>query len=224
MSGTPGRTGLEILTSRSPLTADEWLELVEARRQLIKPHLERFTMATLGGLECVESEGGAQHELSIDAPKVEGDESSLDIQGMFRESHDAHRRDRGRPGQWIPTSDWIGGQKVIWGLTRNARWLIAKIDYKRQLGYKERGRSHAQTVHIRYVALPELLQEAKSTPVYVWRALEETVRQFAEHRRRLYEAALALSQQVALEAEIVDQIWQNNLPAAAPAQAALQES
>lgn len=207
MPGTPSKTGLEILTSRSPLTADEWLELVEARLRCLKPHLDHLTLTLLGNEECMESEHGGLHTLFFDSPRVEGDEICLSIQGIFRYGN-ADKIDRGTPRRGETLGERQGGQRVLWGLTRKARWLIVRIEYQRQ----ERERNRALTVNLRYVTLPELLQGAQVTAKRVWLALGETIRQLTDQRRRHYEATQELAQRVFMEEVIVQSIDWNNQP------------
>jgi len=81
----PSTKGLEVFVRKNQLADEEWFGLIEARRELIKPHLDSFTLPELGSFECMRSEVSFTHELRLDVSTTTGDERfSLKTQGIFR--------------------------------------------------------------------------------------------------------------------------------------------
>lgn len=194
-----------LLVRQEPPTDEEWLELLEARRVLIRPHFDSFTLPTLGHLECLYNEMPFTHRLPNDAPTLTGDEGfSLETQGIFCAPHLARKT--------IPESGWQpgpggsacpDGTLYIWGLTRKGQWILAKVVFKGKAGYKERGYEKAQTVDIRESTLPEIVAQTKTTPYQIWLEIGQVIKDWAKFRRGLYECALGIADQVETEEDML---------------------
>ena len=197
----PSTKGLEKLVRKKKLTNDEWLEMIEARRELIKPHLNSFTLPELGKLECVKSEGHHLHNLYLDLGCESEGKFSLKTQGIFRlQPYQAVEKfpDTGhRPGPGgcpVPNS-----LKKVWGLTRAGQWLLVTIHCIGIPGYKGRGRE--QAVHIEFLEsdLRNIVKLAKVKPQDILHELGDVICKFAEQRERLYEHAHNLAQMIRIE-------------------------
>lgn len=196
----PSTKSIEIFARQHPLTSDDWIQLVENRRELIKPHLDSFSLPTLGSLECLKIEhwmGKLGHET-----KTSGDERfSLKTQGIFfLQPHNAierfiHTEHRGEPGNILPSD----GTKKAWGLTRSGQWIICTIGFVGSSGYKGRGREVATGIGIVEADVPAILAETKTSPTEIWRALGQAIKEFAEHRRRLYSQAQSLANMIEVD-------------------------
>lgn len=196
----PNTTGLDLLARKKTLTTGEWHQLIEARRLLIKPHLNSFTLRELGDLECLRTET-FMHSLRIDSPTITGDERfSLKTQGIFHRPSSGIQRIpnsgfRGSPGE----GSCPNGTMFIWGLTRDALWILAEITFTGEAGYKRRGYERAQTVDIQESDLITIVDATKSTPIAIWEKLGEVIKSWVQFREGLYHQALELGRVVKTE-------------------------
>lgn len=197
--GMPSTKGLEVFVRKNQLADEEWFGLIEARRELIKPHLDSFTLPELGMLECMQSEG-INHALSLDISTSTGDPRfSLKTQGLFRmQAWSAVER---IPNSGYRPADFScpDGTMRVWGLTRSGLWVLVTIGFLGEGGYKGRGYERARTVEIVETDLPTIATKTKERPQRMWQQLGEVVRGFAEHRKFLYNQALNLARIVEIE-------------------------
>lgn len=198
----PSANGLDVFVRKNQPNDEEWFGLIEARRALIAPHLDSFTLRELGSLECLRSEISFTHKLAIDAPVITGDSRfSLKTQGIFRVQpwsaiertpNSGHRP----PPGGVNCSD---GMMRIWGLTRSGLWVIASISFAGEAGYKGRGYERARTVEIIKADLPTIAMFTKVRPEQMWRELGDAIKAFARDRLALYDHARRLAQNVEVE-------------------------
>ena len=193
--------GLELFIRKDRLSDEEWFVLIEARRSLIKPYLNTFTLPELGSLKCL-CRASFTHELSMDCPEIGGDEKfSLETQGIFYpQPWSAIERIpnsglRPRPGD-VSCPDGI---MQVWGLTRSGLWILAEVRFVGEAGYKRRGYERAKTVVIRQVDLSTIISKTKEEPQKMWRDLGEVIKEWAEFRERLYNQALNIARMVGIE-------------------------
>lgn len=198
----PSTKGLEVLVRKNSLTDDEWLSLIEARRELIKPHLDSFTLAELGSFPCLTSESVHYHEIKLDNPIVVGEEPfSLKTQGIFdMQPWQAVER--------IPNPDYkrfhagarcLSGTLLLWGLTRSGLWVLVTVRFVGENGYKDRGNERAESVEIIETDLPTIIAKTKSNPQDMWKKLGRAVKESAEKRENLYKMARNLARMVNVE-------------------------
>lgn len=192
----PSTEGLRVFVRKDQLSDEEWFGLIEARRELIKPHLDSFTFPELSLLECMRYESGFTH-LGMDVSTSTGDERfSLKTQGIFfRQPWDAVER---IPGTGC-VRGYPNGTMRVWGLTRSAMWVLVTICFVGELGYKERGRERASSVNIVEADLTTIIAETKWGPQRMWEELGKIIKGFAERRRALYDNALGLARLVQIE-------------------------
>ena len=198
----PSTKGLEVFVRKNQLIDEEWFGLIEARRELIKPHLDSFTLPELGTLECMRSETSFTHMLRLDIATTIGDERfSLKTQGILRIQpwsaveripNSGHRP----PPGGVNCPD---GTMRVWGLTRSGLWVLVTIGFVGENGYKDRGYERARTVEIVETDLPAIATKTKEKPQRMWKELGKVIKGFAEHRKSLYNQALNLAQMVEVE-------------------------
>jgi len=197
----PNTEGLEVLVRKQPLTMDDWLKLIKARCDLISPHLSSFTLSKLGDLKCLRTELSFTHSLLADLSYTTGDRwFSLDTQGIFYCSKSGIER--------IPNSGYQAppggvscpdGVMYLWGFTRDASWVLVKVRFKGETGYKCRGYERAKEVNVEFAKLEEIITKTKSTPEEIWRELGKAIKGWAERREQLYHKALQMAQTVETE-------------------------
>ena len=197
----PSTQGLEMLVRKRSLSKNDWFALVEARRSLIKPHLNTFTLPELGSLECLERES-FKHDLYVDAPKVIGDKRfSLKMQGIFySQPWSAIERDvksgyrPGPGGVSVPN-----GIMQIWGLARSGSWILAEVKFVGSAGYKGRGYERAVSVSVTEMDLPTIISKAKVEPEEVWRGLGKAIEEWFDFRENLRNQAFNILRMVQIE-------------------------
>lgn len=193
--------GFEVLALRNtPLSAQEWCQLIEARASSIKPYLDSFTLSTLGKLECLGPSAVFRHSLVKDAPVVsnEGDSSvSLETQGIFvcPESGVQYSGDVSK-GYFSSAAgvSCPGGAKYIWGLTRAGLWILTGVTFRGTPGSDGRGYEKAEEVHIRQASIPLILNMTKSRPQEMWNTLGQAVIRWEQDRAKWYVQAQRLGQ------------------------------
>lgn len=197
----PSTKGLEVFVRKDQFADEEWFGLIEARRELIKPHLDSFTLPELGSLECMWSESRFMHMLRLDVSTSTGDERfSLKTQGIFHvQSWSAVERIT-NSGYYLPAGvNYSGGTKRVWGLTRSGLWTLVTIGFVDEVGYKGRGYERARTVEIVEADLPTIATKTKEKPQRMWEELGKVIKDFAEHRKSLYDQALNIARMVEIE-------------------------
>lgn len=193
------KDALELLCRKTPLSDQDWLELIERRREDIRPHLGTFTLSTLGRVECLKTESFT-HAIRDNSPEcVGGSEFDLNTQGIFCTRYGS-RIETGRgivaPPGGINVPD---GVQYIWGLTRNAQWILAGVSYIGEYGYKGRGYERATRVEIEETIILKIAAVCKYTYREIWQELGKEIHKWAAKRKALYEDALALSQACEIE-------------------------
>lgn len=198
--------GLELLVPKKCLTIQDWYELTEARRVFIKSHLKTFTLMKLGEYECLMGESPSHHGIKCDAPKVGGDgKFSLETQGVFGGHHSVwekrpadYYRFGGQLSGWHPS-----GNAWFWGLTRAGQWILVKVDFRGESGYKNGGYERAKKVEIG-LSDPEAISAAMELkPWAIYGALGKAAGQWLAARKRLYNQALEIVKELEMEVEIL---------------------
>ena len=108
--------GVRILCPPNKPKQEDLLRLVEARREMMKPHLAGFLLLKLGDFRCL-NEGVGEPKMLEGFPISQTQGSELEIRGIFGKglSEVAVENDR--------------KECYVWGLTRSAEWMIAVITY-----------------------------------------------------------------------------------------------
>lgn len=180
--------GAELLLRTAPLGDEEWIQLLESRRLLLKQYLDKFSLKTLGDVGCLSSESH-QHEINWDNPEVVAQDGlGLDTQGIFgrgKTVFDQIKIPSAPWSGWGPSTETVGGTVDLWGLSRKGEWIVIKVEFKKESGYKGRGYDRAVKVTIRRTTVDELAEVAGSTQL-VWDLLGRTVAEWTDQRLRIY--------------------------------------
>ncbi|MBZ9578220.1 hypothetical protein KJA13_04325 [Patescibacteria group bacterium] len=194
-----------MLVRKHPPSDEEWLDLIEARRSLIKPHLDSFTLPKLGELKCLRTESWTEgHDLYDaltirDTLTVTGDTRfSLKTQGIFRRPWSGIQRIP-NSGYRAPGGGCPDGTMYIWGLTRAGQWILAKVEFKGEPGYKKRGYERATRVHIEESDLATIIAKTKSTSEEIWRELGKAIKDWTKARHQLYRRAREIARIIRIE-------------------------
>lgn len=196
----PDINGIEMLVRKKQLTEDEWCKLLECRRSLIKPHLKSFTLPALGDLKCMQTENST-HELSMDAPWLTGDRRfTLKTQGIFHRSRSSiveisNSGFRASSGG----CDCPDGTMYIWGLSRKGEWILAKVKFTGESGYKERGCQRAFELDIHEADIQVIIETTKSKSGEIWKVLGESISNWVAFRKELYNDAASVLRIVQIE-------------------------
>jgi len=198
----PSTNGLELLVRKTNPDYGEWLELLEARRVLLKPHLDSVTLPSLGVVECLASSIAEYHFHSIrsDSPIVKGDgRFSLETQGIFpaagQHIYTPNSGYHAPPGG-IPSPD---GVMLLWGLTRSGHWILAEIEFQGLAGHKGRGREKALSVDIQEATPARIVERTKSTAQAIWEELGRAIKRWLKNRQWLYFQMEEVARQVEME-------------------------
>lgn len=205
--GTPDWTrnasGLFTLVRSTNLSDKEWLKIIEARVAMVQPHLYSFTLSQMEETDCLYSENHLNDLRGNRPPIVTGDGSfSLEDQGIFGFAYKSRERYEGTGyvSLYSGGTNCPNGHLYIWGLTRkNTRWVLAKLEWKGQAGYKNRGHEQAFCIHFQEATLPEIRNVGKVSYPEIWRRLGMAIRGWKADRERLYNQARDMY--LAVEAE-----------------------
>lgn len=194
--------GLEIMFDKIALDNEDWMRLIEVRQSFIKPHLNNFTLKELGSISCLARESFT-HSIAIDGPKLIGNEKfSLKTQGIFHFQQYSKRKIVPNTGGYDTRRDVCypsDGTIIIWGLTRADQWVTAAVNYIGKDGYKGRGYEKAISVDIQETDLKSLIFITQEEPKKIWKALGESIKEWARAREILYNQALNLVKIIELE-------------------------
>ena len=178
--------GLRLLVRREPLTKEDWIKMIEARRALIKPHLDSISFGTLGKF--------VGEFYSVSRPQRKSlrelfvclvDDGVFSTQGHFR----------------LMDQRWIGEEiryEPVWGLTRSGDWFYATGIYTRRFGdgnYHWQPQSFCVTdsIGIHTQNLVERLRlDVENSEEMVYWELEKMIKDVTEKRRCLYEELKAV--------------------------------
>ena len=157
--------GLSLLVRREPLTPEDWVKLVEARRALIKPCLDSISLPKLGTL-------GGKPPLYARFAGLVNYPAWQDIQGFFKLLD--------RRG-----IDEETNYQVIWGLTRSGEWLHATGIYARREDCWKECSIKIECPISTTSLLEKLVPDLGYPAMTIWQDLEECIRKAKEERQKL---------------------------------------
>jgi hypothetical protein len=184
-SPNKNRTSHEILEDKQELSLADWVDLLEARRRLIKPHLKSMQLHDLDRGSLLETRDGGFHSLFEDRPRLVKGSLPLGTPGIFgsNQGYSEHLTDipGGRIYRWY-----------AWALSRTGHWLLATTDVRsiKIRGRRERFEEKALRVEIRRAEIAELLERSHCTPENVLKVLGKSVNEWYAHRLELVRPAL----------------------------------
>ena len=196
----PATETMEMLVRKMPLTEGDWLRLLEARRALLAPYLDIFTLPELGRLKCLIAVEGRPCELGVSRPVVTPEGYSLQTQGVFG-SQPWDQKEETRDEK---TGLVLGGIKRVWGLGRSNRWLIVRIEYVYEPGGHGWRDQRATKVEIRKAELAGVVAETGVNPREIWEELGKIATLWVERQTRLHQMAREVAVRVDFENELLD--------------------
>jgi hypothetical protein len=160
----------EVLGRNQSLTEDMWFELVETRRELITPLLDRLTLDRLVQLPLLRNGGSQPRTIGHFLPYDDDRAVHGDYQGVFGDIE--------LKGSYAADSS---GVRHIWGLTRKGIWIVATITYtvrRTDVGhiFDELVSRQVDMCH----DIRELCLKAETSPHRVWGTLGTTVQLYAD--------------------------------------------
>lgn len=195
--------GVSLLLQRPEVTRKERFALLEARRELVKPHLHQFKLPTLSDVKCLKQEHHA-HELGLDRFSLESNIAvGPEFRGMF--GYGVRKIEPG--GRRYPN-----GTRYLWGLMREGDWVLITVEFKGERGYKDRGYERAETVRVESSNPQQICEVCEIEPEQIAKVIWD----YVEHWRMKRETALRHADEVLrafhLENTVIELIRQNNLP------------
>jgi hypothetical protein len=158
--------GMRLLVRTEPLTTENLVALIEARRKMVMSFLDKVTIPTLGDVRCIPD---VDEKIPLQSDRRHlGEPSLLDIQGIFRVKPER-----------------FGDYAHVWGLGRRHGWLFVRV----RLHYRRRDEHlrfcNAEKVEVEQVDLPTLLTKAELTHSNVLSFLRGSVELVIEERKRV---------------------------------------
>lgn len=150
---------------RKKLTDEEWLTLLNDRRERMNPIMDRLTLTKLENVVYDKDKGGSPIRLSYWRRDLQDVESILDLQGTF----DA----KGASNMNAPESDF-----TIWGLLRHGVWFACEF---REVWVDTR--YVPQNFRARELHAAELHKDHGIRYHQMWCLLSRTIHEFANQRR-----------------------------------------
>ena len=206
--------GLQILARQNPLTDQEWLALVEARRRLLLEHLKDITLKQLGDVEFYSANTGGNFKLGSDSQILlyggQGNvKYNLRTRGIFPESNGnvvaktvyVHLEDNN------PTNSTT----YTWALTRCGAWIgieIKCICILTPHPWKNRKMKSEKVVGVKIseLSLEDICKFCDRSPQHIWKTLGDSVRTWTKRRQNLFDEAKDLLETFDAEEQILDTI------------------
>jgi hypothetical protein len=182
--GMPSRVLADLIRNRKPKD-QAWAEMVEERRVLIRPFLDRFTLEKLKEVKLLRENRFQCHAIGIDNPRTDAESGlSLETQGIWQSDLEG----------------WIGNPPRYkkWGLSRAGDWILVTIFIAYSADYER-----AERVDIRHVEFTELLRAGKSA-FWIWCALASKVHEWVHNHAQLQQSIAALDIQFKEEQRILE--------------------
>ena len=204
----PRTDGLSLFLRTGPLSPDEQLQLLETRRLLLKPHLDSILLPKLGDVECLRSEVSFTHRIAMDLPEVLEGSRGLGLRGIFGVQPWEHMLRFANTGYRASPGgvDCPDGVIRLWGLTRDAEWIVASIGFKGQEGYKGRGYEKAATLIIEQIPAFVMLEKTGTRAVDIWRALGKFAATLRQNREAAFQTADKLARIMAAEEQVFEML------------------
>jgi len=209
------------LARRSELTEEDWFELLERRRNIVKEHLRDMTLKPIEDVRFFHDYFGGQSirtrgPLNEFIPRFGPPRFTQETRALFPDDSnwagvstiEHHRTSESA------AHEKTGGYSIapethrFWGLTRNNEWIGIQVHvemtyepYKRHDRFEQVARP--KELKINEYPIKELCCFVKKPPRSLWLRLGEAMKQWAEHRKALYQTARHWTEQFAAENQII---------------------
>jgi len=159
--------GMQILVRRDQVTKDEWIKLINARKALIEPLMDKVSLKTLGD-SWVSREGGFKiREASFKTFSLEFN-NPLGLQGFFAEKGS------------IPTEELEKRIYGLWGITRSGVWVLVLM-----VSHLENHRFEMREISVLRSTPKKIMEELGISAKEVWDQLGIFVKNAVKERERL---------------------------------------
>lgn len=186
------KDGIRLLLEKGPVHPVLWCKLIEARRNLIKPYLDMFTLREVGNLQCLVGEsaslpGRRVHTLSADKLALVNCDGGLSFktQGIFLDGLTYNLK-------------FPDNVKRIVGLARSGEWIVIEIETVLKGDYEE-----LQTLRISRCDLDIILFGGLGgvgiRPEDMWYEFGLAINGWLESRKRMHETILEIERIIETE-------------------------
>lgn len=185
--------GVRRLVRQGVLSRMDWLEMIEARRELIEPHLNTMDLKTIGKARVADY-SNSWCIVEANNPWVLSFDPGLNLdtrcwwpmgEGLYSNhmlSRIQHIYDP--PG----SSPAVGCTDTFWALTRSGRWVIVTATVRfpdHRQSWAGMLRSKVLRVEIREVLASDIIATLKIEPQDLWGQLGKLARQWQQRREEL---------------------------------------
>lgn len=183
--------GISQLIEKGPVHPVLLCSLIETRRQLIKPHLNTFTLQELGNFRFLQSWLSPIHGLNQDKPSIGSENQMVPVfktQGVFFQGCISIKREKPKSNDY---------KKYIAGLSRSGDWLLieVKITLDPECNYE-----WAREVTVFKPDLETIVFSGLGISYEdIWSELGRTIKDWLSSRKRLYEIASRISKIIEIE-------------------------
>jgi len=198
----PSTNALGLLVRKKPLSEGEWYELIEHRRQMLLPHLNKFSLAELGQVKWYGNSIQGDSLKSLLSGK--SDSVVTKLPGTYF---------LGTRGIFMPTLEVVGNTSFTWGIAKDGTWLLCEGKFEIGtvgMGYEDGGD------RIDYTLLSKIIIEetdpativklVEISPLCIWNALGSRVREWVLIRDSLYRAAQNLHVQFCIDDAALEEV------------------
>jgi hypothetical protein len=173
--------------------------LLEARRGAIKPYLQYIPLQELQNIEIVQDEGshyGPLRNRSVKSEIVTAPEGvNLSLQGLFSRTVNNYTyktEERARWGGEVRKPKYENlemNARYLIALTRSGEWTRIEVHYRRESGYKGRGREEVVRVVVSFITAKEALAFPAIGFLELWSMMGKAVQKWvSERQQRLNDA------------------------------------
>ena len=186
----PSEEGLKVLLRKTRLRRSDWHRLLEARRKMIRPFLNKFTLTELGSMKLIPH--AFSPEQIYGNPLVTGDEGlSLKTQGIFyAQPHDKINNGDGKFLYSVPGK----GTFLVWGISRSGEWILAEMELDSYCYDLKHNHFACAVTAIRMTKsdVATIVRKTGGNPLYMLKDIDRSIKGLTNVRGQLYEQALEL--------------------------------
>lgn len=156
---------LQLFKISIPPLTKRWKELIEARVELMRPHMDKFTLQRMGDIQCCKND--------LECPKFRDHAQFRTPIELSKETHGIYYLKDTTSETPI---DSVGHMK-FWGLTKNTKWISAEVTFfKQKMTHGSKNwRINFAPVDVNFTSLEELLPVWGST---IWAQLGLVIREW----------------------------------------------
>ena len=198
---------LDLLVPKQRFGREDWLKLIESRLNRIKPHLDNFTLKSLGQhLYVPYAQGLTLSDVFARGVPFDGHKA-----GMINEQGLHFTSPRSDFVQWKKEENRI--ERVLWSFLRRGTYILITLHYNledlcpgcQKVGDLSRVIIEETNLKVILSHYPDShLQSESIGPAYLWWDIGRRVEEFTSSRRSLYESAKRLQDSFLLEEMLLE--------------------